>query len=73
MKILIAEDETNIRELYLVDTLEDTTVFEQLSPLNVDIKRLKSLNPNHAQLTELLDGLTSLHTRQNIQKIIIGA
>jgi two-component system, chemotaxis family, chemotaxis protein CheY len=58
----------------LVDTLEDTTVFEQLSRLNVDIQRLKSWNPSHSQLKELLDGLTNLRAQQkNLRRIVSDA
>jgi two-component system, chemotaxis family, chemotaxis protein CheY len=44
----------------LVDTVEDKTIYQQLSRLNVDIKNLRGWNPTHAQVRDLLDGLLKL-------------
>jgi CheY-like chemotaxis protein len=44
----------------LVDTVEDKTIYQQLSRLNVDIKNLQGWNPTHAQVRDLLDGLLRL-------------
>lgn len=44
----------------LVDTVEDKTIYQQLSRLNVDIKNLQGWNPTHAQVRDLLEGLLKL-------------
>lgn len=44
----------------LIDTLEDREIYEGLQALNVKIGQLKSMNPSHDQVAELLDGLRKL-------------
>ncbi|MCI0557158.1 MAG: hypothetical protein MN733_01590, partial [Nitrososphaera sp.] len=44
----------------LVDTVEDKTIYEQLSKLNVNIIHLKDWKPTHTQIKDLLDGLLKL-------------
>jgi CheY-like chemotaxis protein len=45
----------------LVDVLEDKGIYEELERLNVRIKDIKSLNPTHEQVRDLLEGLRKLH------------
>lgn len=45
----------------LVDVLEDKGIYEQLEKLNVRIKDIRSLNPTHEQVRDLLEGLKKLH------------
>lgn len=55
----------------LVNTIEDKKVYEQLSRINVDIKRLKTWNPDHNQLAALLEQLVKLRTNNaDVKKII---
>jgi len=55
----------------LVNIIEDKKVYEQLSRINVDIKHLKTWNPDHNQLAALLEQLTRLRsTHADIKKII---
>ena len=50
---------------------EDKKVYEQLSRINVDIKRLKTWNPDHNQLAALLEQLVKLRTTNaDVTKII---
>lgn len=44
----------------LVDVLEDRGIYEELEKLNVSIKDIKSLNPTHEQVRDLLEGLRKL-------------
>jgi CheY-like chemotaxis protein len=44
----------------LTDMVEDEHLYRELRELNVDVKRLKSWNPSHAQIAGLLTGLTKL-------------
>ncbi|MGH9991562.1 MAG: response regulator [Nitrososphaera sp.] len=44
----------------LVDTVEDSTIYQQLEKLNVNIAHLKDWKPTHAQIRDLLDGLLKL-------------
>jgi response regulator RpfG family c-di-GMP phosphodiesterase len=45
----------------LVDVLEDKGIYEELERLNVRIKNIKSLNPTHEQVRDLLEGLRKLY------------
>lgn len=44
----------------LVDTIEDKEIYEKLKELNVKVQEIKSLNPTHEQVRDLLEGLTKL-------------
>lgn len=44
----------------LVDTIEDKEIYEKLEKLNVKVQEIKSLNPTHEQVRDLLEGLTKL-------------
>lgn len=43
----------------MVDIIEDTSVYDELK-INVDVKSIKSLNPTHEQIRDLLKGLNKL-------------
>lgn len=57
----------------LVNTVEDTNLYEQLSRLNVDIKRLRGWNPDHIQLAALTEELTRLRNGKSDFKKILNA
>ena len=55
----------------LIDTVEDKTIYQQLSDLNVNIKHIKDWNPTHAQVLDLLDGLLKLRAPDfDFQKVV---
>ena len=55
----------------LVNIIEDKKVYEQLSKINVDIKALKSWNPDHNQLAALLEELVRLRNiKTDVKKFI---
>jgi len=45
----------------LLKIIEDTTTYEELEKLNVDIKNLKNLEPTHAQISSYLEILQKIH------------
>lgn len=45
----------------LLKIIEDTTTYEELEKLNVDIKNLKDLEPTHAQISSYLEILQKIH------------
>ena len=45
---------------YLVDTVEDKGVYEQLGELNVRVKELRNFDPTHEQLVGMLAGVKKL-------------
>ncbi|QLH07960.1 response regulator [Nitrosopumilus ureiphilus] len=47
----------------LLDIIEDTSVYDELGKLNVDIKNLKDLEPTHSQITTYLDIMKKLHDK----------
>ena len=44
----------------LLSVIEDTSVYEELEKLNVDIKNLKDIEPTHAQITTYLELMKKL-------------
>jgi len=44
----------------LLNVIEDTSVYEELEKLNVDIKNLKDIEPTHAQITTYLELMKKL-------------
>jgi len=46
----------------LLKIIEDTSTYEELEKLNVDIKNLKDLEPTHAQISSYLEILQRIHT-----------
>ena len=44
----------------LVNVVEDEHLYKQLQHLNVDVDRLKTWNPSHAQVFDLLNGLIKI-------------
>jgi two-component system, chemotaxis family, chemotaxis protein CheY len=44
----------------LVNVVEDEHLYKQLQHLNVDVERLKTWNPSHAQVFDLLNGLIKI-------------
>jgi CheY-like chemotaxis protein len=44
----------------LVNVVEDEHLYRQLRQLNVDVEKLKSWNPSHAQVYDLLNGLIKI-------------
>jgi CheY-like chemotaxis protein len=44
----------------LVDTIEDTSIYHKLQQLQVKIGDIKSWNPTHKQLSDLLEGILKL-------------
>lgn len=44
----------------LVNVVEDEHLYKQLRQLNVDVEKLKSWNPSHAQVYDLLNGLIKI-------------
>ncbi len=55
----------------LIDTVEDKTIYQQLSDLNVNIKHIKDWNPTHAQVLDLLEGLLKLRAPNfDFQKVV---
>jgi CheY-like chemotaxis protein len=44
----------------LVSVVEDEHLYKQLRQLNVDVERLKSWNPTHVQIFDLLNGLIKI-------------
>lgn len=47
----------------LLNVIEDTTTYEELAKLNVDIKNLKELEPTHAQVSTYLEIMKKLHDK----------
>ena len=45
----------------LLKIIEDTSTYEELEKLNVDIKNLKDLEPTHTQISSYLDILQKIH------------
>ena len=45
----------------LLKIIEDTTTYEELEKLNVDVKNLKNLEPTHAQISSYLEILQKIH------------
>jgi DNA-binding NtrC family response regulator len=45
----------------LVDMIEDKDIYERLEKLNVKVKEIRTLNPTHEQVRDLLEGLMKLH------------
>lgn len=45
----------------LLKIIEDTSTYEELEQLNVDIKNLKDLEPTHAQISSYLEILQKIH------------
>ena len=44
----------------LVNVVEDEHLYKQLRQLNVDVEKLKSWNPSHVQVYDLLNGLIKI-------------
>ena len=44
----------------LLSVIEDTSVYEELEKLNIDIKNLKDIEPTHAQITTYLELMKKL-------------
>jgi CheY-like chemotaxis protein len=44
----------------LVEVVEDQHLYKQLQKLNVNVQELKSFNPTHSQIFDLLEGLVKL-------------
>lgn len=47
----------------LLNVIEDTSVYEELEKLNVDIKNLKDIEPTHAQITTYLELMKKLQKK----------
>ena len=47
----------------LLNVIEDTSTYEELEKLNIDIKNLKDLEPTHAQIATYLDIMKKLHEK----------
>lgn len=47
----------------LLNVIEDTTTYDELAKLNVDIKNLKELEPTHAQISTYLEIMKKLHDK----------
>jgi len=44
----------------LIDTVEDKSIYESLDALNINVKKIKDLEPTHGQISELLEGLRDI-------------
>ncbi|MFQ5497060.1 MAG: response regulator [Nitrosopumilus sp.] len=47
----------------LLNVIEDTSTYQELEKLNVDIKNLKDLEPTHSQIATYLDIMKKLHDK----------
>ena len=47
----------------MLDIIEDTSTYEELEKLNVDIKNLKEIEPTHSQIITYLNILKKLHDK----------
>jgi len=49
----------------LIDTIEDSDVYDELQKLNVDIDIVKAIIPTHQQITDLLERLRRIQKNKS--------